>query len=375
MAQLLGELCCGRRGNGRAPLGAVWHPWQRLANTVTSARAFLQSFAARGASNWRDVSLAPEERKFLSGLHLVQEQLASFDEEVRNEPDAFPDAVEAAVMAAVMCLADPQRTAALRYFGISADARGLGKTEREDLAASLFNRRGRWFRTRSAALGGEDPRTWLLHLVADRLADGATEPVQPDLAAMRAPSTALPSTVAAGPEEPDFVCVWSSFPYERVAAGIAAATERIRILQTWVPDLQPFIGCISAAVKRGASLEILILRPGCVAASQRLVSLGIEDAGYPSIHARKLMREMKRLEQYGLDWRASIRTYETPPVAQLYGTEEHLWLGLFWSDQFSMQAPQVEVSVKESTLGRALSLHFDALWASSPPLDPAELER
>jgi hypothetical protein len=168
--------------------------------------------------------------------------------------------------------------------------------------------------------------------------------------------------------------IWGSFPYERVRAAIAAASEHVRILQSWIPDMQPFMACIAEAVGHGAAVEILILHPESAAASMRLKSLEIEEPEYPSYHARKLMRDLRRLESLSFDSGGIVRTCTAGPVAQLYGTEEHLWMGLFWPGQFSMQAPQMEVSVKESALGRELSRHFDELWASSPPLDVSKLK-
>lgn len=342
-----------------------------MATTSGLALGFLNQFVVRGAGRWRETVVDGPQRHSLECLPRVQAELDGIGVAQTADPDALPDAIEIAVRASASALADPHRSAALSYLGFSPESREKSKTEREDLAARRLSRRGRWFRTPSPSLGGVAPREALLKMVADELArDSRDRPTDswvtvPDLSHER-------NDFQVDPED---ARIWATFPYDRVAFAMASAQRCVRILQSWVPDAQPFVVCMRRALEKGASVEVLILHPSCDAAMRRMTHLGIDDPEYAHYHAVKLIGDLRPLVSSAKPGAVVVKSYTADPLVQLYGTEERMWAGLFWPGRFSMQAPQVELAVGRSVLGRAFSDHFAELWCASPVLTMRNLKR
>jgi transcriptional regulator with XRE-family HTH domain len=164
------------------------------------------------------------------------------------------------------------------------------------------------------------------------------------------------------------VRLWPSFPYSLAQDIFSSSQDRIRILQSWVTDAQPFLPNIARALESGAVLEILVLDPSSDTAKLRARSLNIDDPQYPSYQMSKMLSDLKRLdslERRGAQ-RYEVRTYDASPSLQMYGTEDRIILGFFWMTEFSLQGPQVEVSTGDSTLGRMAWQEFEKVWRSSP---------
>jgi len=166
---------------------------------------------------------------------------------------------------------------------------------------------------------------------------------------------------------------YKSFPYVTVDRLFAAARKRIRILQTWIPDIHPLLPGIQEALLNGAKLEILVVDPQCTASSLRLHARGISRRNYAGLNLRMLMIELESLRTAaGGAW--EVKVYSSCPSIQMYGTEDSVVLGFFWNNAFSLHAPQIEVSTRNSSIGQQAWAEFNYLWpsarqASSPAVD------
>jgi hypothetical protein len=183
-----------------------------------------------------------------------------------------------------------------------------------------------------------------------------------------------PTALAAGSpaeilSETEQATVWPSFPYERVCGFFSTARSYIRILQTWLPDAQPFGASFVRALTQGASIQILIQDPDSSSASQRAVALGLEDQQYAHYHLRKMLADLRRAESEAGGRATAVRVYDDLPLAQIYGTEDRMWIGLFWPNRFSMQGPQIEIPTTASSLGQEIQRYFEILWAAGAPLE------
>jgi len=175
------------------------------------------------------------------------------------------------------------------------------------------------------------------------------------------------------PEVQEYSRVYKSFPYVTVDRLFASARKRIRIFQTWIPDIHPLLPGIQEALLNGVKLEILVVDPQCTASSLRLHARGISRRNYASLNLRMLMIELERL-QTAADGAWEVRIHSSYPSIQMYGTEDSIVLGVFWNNAFSLHAPQIEVSTRNSSIGRQAWAEFNYLWpsarqASSPAVD------
>lgn len=172
---------------------------------------------------------------------------------------------------------------------------------------------------------------------------------------------------------PEYSRVYSSFPYGLVDELFAAARKRIRILQTWIPDIHPFMPGIQQALHNGVKLEILVLDPRCEAASLRLQGIGVPRKNYMVLHLAKLMIDLERLQApaHGA-WK--VRLHSFPHSIQMYGTEDSTIMGFYWNLGFSMQGPQIWVSTHNSTIGETAWSEFDHLWSRANNVSAADVD-
>ena len=165
-----------------------------------------------------------------------------------------------------------------------------------------------------------------------------------------------------------------SFPYGEVNASIRQSTKRIRILQTWVPDIQPLLTSLGVALQKGSRLQVLILDPTGDHIGARLDSLRIRDTLYPWIHAYKLLQDLSDLvETFGAH-ACEVRCYERTPAIELYATERTSFVGFFWNGGMSLDFPHV-VTPSVGGLGLRAGEEFETLWTmAGDTLTRAHLE-
>jgi hypothetical protein len=176
-------------------------------------------------------------------------------------------------------------------------------------------------------------------------------------------------------QAPDYARVWPSFPYEMVNSLFASATDEIRILQTWVNDIIPFVPGIQSALSNGAQLAISVLDPNSQFSALRLESLGISNQRYPAIQLMKLLADLEHF--HGSDRRSGtlqVRAHSHPQTVHIYGTERTLVLGFYWNGKFSLLGPQIEVDTHNSVIGRAAWEEFDHLWERGRVISPSDYE-
>ncbi len=172
---------------------------------------------------------------------------------------------------------------------------------------------------------------------------------------------------------PEYSRVYRSFPYELVDDLFAAARKRISILQTYIPDIQPFMSGIQQALLNGAKLEILVLDPRCDAAALRLQGLRIPRKNYLVLQLAKLMIDLDRL-QIVANGTWEVRIHSFPHSIHMYATEDSAILGFYWNIGFSLQGPQIEVSAHNSTIGEQAWSEFDHLWSSARNVSATDVD-
>jgi hypothetical protein len=116
---------------------------QLQSQILERAEPVVGAIAASGLRRWR---VEPINIEPLFALSLVQAELAAIGTGSETDVDARRDAVDAAIRAAIKRLPEPFYAAAQAHFG--ADDEGekpLGKGDREEAAAAVLGRSGRWY--------------------------------------------------------------------------------------------------------------------------------------------------------------------------------------------------------------------------------------
>jgi hypothetical protein len=140
------------------------------------AEPVVAAIAAAGLRRWR---VEPIDIEALIALSLVQNELVAIGVGSEVDADARRDAVDAAIREAIKQLPEPYYAAALAHFG--ADDEGektLGKGGREEAAAAVLGRSGKWYFNagRSAKYLDKTPSEYVIALVTCALG-GIADPV------------------------------------------------------------------------------------------------------------------------------------------------------------------------------------------------------
>lgn len=172
---------------------------------------------------------------------------------------------------------------------------------------------------------------------------------------------------------PEYSRVYKSLPYAFVDELFAVSRNRIRILETWIQDITPFMSGIQRALLNGARLEILLLDPRCTAAELRLQGLRIPRKSYPVLQLAKLIIDLERLQTVANGaW--EVRIHRFYHSVGMYGTEESTILNFYWNLGFSLHGPRVEVSTRDSAIGERVWSEFDHLWSSAHNVSAADVD-
>lgn len=149
---------------------------ENLGNPATEpdfgqVQAAVVRFAKAGPLKWRTVGGKPaSDVELLLSLPLVQEQLASFEGDLKADANAAADAIEVAIRRAIDLLPSPYQEAAREQFGFGQrepDGSIPKKREREELAAKRLGLTSqRWYDQPNREHAGLKPSEYVAALVA-----------------------------------------------------------------------------------------------------------------------------------------------------------------------------------------------------------------
>lgn len=159
--------------------------------------------------------------------------------------------------------------------------------------------------------------------------------------------------------------IHETLPFDKVIKLIAESREEIRILQTWIPNVQMFEHALATAAENGAIIQILIFDPDSPFVEQRTIDLGYsnKEIGKESILFNIV--ELKRIiTQHRLQNKVEIKTYSVLPSLQLYIADDTIFVGFFWHGTPSTLATTLEVGGANTVLANRFKREFLRVWES-----------
>lgn len=186
-----------------------------------------------------------------------------------------------------------------------------------------------------------------------------------------APTTAAGAYAA----DPAIIQVYQRFPTELFCQSISIGRE-IRILNTWIPNLNTFIDALVEALQQGARVRILLLYPRSLIAELRNEALEISAKPVLKESVQRGVDENLTVLQYiaqHLDVRQTkqlqVRIYHSLPSVSIYQVDQFCLMGLYFHGHLAINAPQFEINLR-SFLGKRLDEEFNTLWSIGQPIEP-----
>ena len=158
------------------------------------------------------------------------------------------------------------------------------------------------------------------------------------------------------------------FPHEEFIAGVARASQRIRIMGAWPyvmdhPWRESFLGACRRALARGVPVHVLVLDPLSYAAEQRRHDLDnqidVSSIISETLSALQRFRNSLAADLAGL---LEIRVYSSLPPARLYAWDQRAMCSFFpMGSNVGTDVRHYETNVT-SGLARFVCEQFDTVW-------------
>ena len=175
------------------------------------------------------------------------------------------------------------------------------------------------------------------------------------------------------PDNHSFVLCFDSLDKEEVSIRGLDVKYRVRIVTTFIPNVDFLRKSLNQAIRRSAEIQILLLDYDSPQVAYRADALGITKAKM----TQEIHRSIKFLTEFYHDpeiarlepSRFEVRLFDASPIASLYWFDNVCYLGLHWMRQNSTEAPQLRLEKeKNHVLFSSMEIHFDALWSESKPI-------
>lgn len=150
----------------------------------------------------------------------------------------------------------------------------------------------------------------------------------------------------------------------------AKDTHLIRILQSWIPNLDAFQDELYQAVCNGARVEILLLQPRSQIARLRGASVNRSVESEIRSNLRSLSALYDRLPTE-LKNNLKVKTYSALLSFSIYQVNNTYTVSFFPQGKLAINTLQLEIQGSDSDFGKLMESEFSALWqndVSNPPL-------
>ena len=137
--------------------------------------------------------------------------------------------------------------------------------------------------------------------------------------------------------------------------------EKVRILQTWIPDLTSLLSAIKSCLGQGGEVRILLMKPTSVYAAGRAKQLGYADDGVTARNIEGNLVQLAQIKHLMPEAKLDVRLYDEQAPMTIYGWNDTLKVGLLWSDRLANEGPQMLLGGNDGFTGAA-SRHFEEIW-------------
>ncbi|KAL7579155.1 hypothetical protein ACA910_019176 [Epithemia clementina (nom. ined.)] len=184
------------------------------------------------------------------------------------------------------------------------------------------------------------------------------------------------------PGEDDTV-ILESFPVMKEFCKQVETSKRIRLLNTWIPNIDMFYRSLITALRRDteAELHVLLLSPHSrlSASRNRALDLCAQPVlrDYHKVGIQRTLEILKLVHDAlgddcpvlkNIQQRIQVRLFDSHPSVSLYQLDDKAYIGLYWHGRMSVSSVHFEAHTENSFLGREAMKEFDILWECGTPV-------
>lgn len=165
--------------------------------------------------------------------------------------------------------------------------------------------------------------------------------------------------------------IHNRIPIDRLENVFGNSKKEIKILQTWIPEVQSLQRHFRNVIQSQGQVRILLLDPNSVLAGYRNRNLGFdENKNQVSLKIEDTIETLKvfyrtlkdKDEKLG---KFIIKVYDFPYSFCLYSGDSHSFTGWYWVNHLTSETCHLELINNQSELSNLMSEHFDYLWENS----------
>ncbi len=173
--------------------------------------------------------------------------------------------------------------------------------------------------------------------------------------------------------EPVISHVYQRFPTDIFCEYLEQGRE-IRILNTWVPNLNNFVDLLIEALYRDASVRILLLYPRSMVAELR--NEAIETSPYPVLRESvqqgfddncSVLQYVSRHLNERQRKQFQVRVFHSLPSISIYQVDQFCLMGIYFHGHLAVNSPQSEINMR-SFFGKRIDAEFNTLWSIGHPI-------
>lgn len=147
----------------------------------------------------------------------------------------------------------------------------------------------------------------------------------------------------------------------------AEKAERIRILQTWIPDAVALTNAIRGGVEKGATVEILFLDPDSVSLAERCKALGLPiEVIQSEMNASKyrLLMLHNNIDKTN-GGNIEVRLYDSLPSMRMYMCDETAYVSFLLFGKQASGALNLEIRDSDTEWHKLIISEFVNRWDSA----------
>lgn len=167
---------------------------------------------------------------------------------------------------------------------------------------------------------------------------------------------------------------YQRFPTE-IFSNYLRQGASIRILNTWMPNLDSLTDPLIQTLQQGATAKFLLLHPKSPIAELR--NQALEPAPMPVLKERVQRGVEENLDNLSYiakhlpdrqRGQLQVRLFHSLPAISIYQVDQFCLAGIYFHGQLAINSPQLEINL-DSFLGQQIDKEFNILWSIGPPLE------
>lgn len=159
---------------------------------------------------------------------------------------------------------------------------------------------------------------------------------------------------------------FSKMPESIVANLFSLASKKIKIIQTWIPDLIQLEKHFIDAIKNGAEIDFLILDPDSIHSNCRSIELGYFNKSDARESINGTLKEISRFfsENNSID-KVKVRIFDETPSIPMYFCDDVVITGWFWKKQMCIHGPHLKIQGEKTVLFREMNNYYEKVWENA----------